>query len=72
MCTKPPTPRDMLILEPITHHQKKSPGLLLDHRLMIQKKMRNEHVWMKLKVGEEKSLRQQLHKVAFRKNLNPT
>jgi hypothetical protein len=39
---------------------------------MIQKRMRSEPIQMKLVVGEEKILMQQLHRGALRKNLNPT
>jgi hypothetical protein len=39
---------------------------------MIQKRMRSELVQMKLEVGEEKSLMQQLCKTTLRKNVNPT
>jgi hypothetical protein len=56
----------------LPHHQKRSLGLLSDHQLLIQKRMKSEPIKMKLEMEEDKSLMQQLHRAALRKNLNPT
>jgi hypothetical protein len=62
--------RDKLSLKPITLPPKRNLGLLLDHWLLIQKRVKSEPIQLRLRVEEEKSLMQQLRKATLKKKFN--
>jgi hypothetical protein len=66
------TPRNKLSLELVASPPRIFFWILLDHWLMIKKRMRFEPIHMRLEVEEEKNLMQQLRKATLRRNLNPT